>query len=69
MCDRTISELRRERDRLLDLIEAGVSEVTTDGSTTRFDLKAARDALRRIEKQLPENKARRPRVARIRLDL
>ena len=55
-------------EEIREILESGITSTTVDGTTTQYDLRELKVQLRSLESQLPENKAKRPRASRIRLD-
>lgn len=63
----TNEEIRTRIAELEELLASGVQSVSTDGTSTTFDLSSARQELRDLRKQLPGAKNRRPVASRIHL--
>tara|TARA_A100001391_G_scaffold175239_2_gene138013 strand:+ start:1243 stop:1449 length:207 start_codon:yes stop_codon:yes gene_type:complete len=66
--DCSIADIRRRADEIREILESGITSITNDGTTTQYDLRELKIQLRSLEAKLPENKAKRPRASRIRLD-
>jgi hypothetical protein len=63
-----LAELRRRKNELDAAIASGARSITVDGVTITLDLDALSRERQRIEAQLPENRGRRPRSYRFRLN-